>query len=226
MAGRIGTQRMLGGKDTFNPSCAASLPLSPLHVSPHPAAHLPPAHGCPSSLMSSQKMFGLKRAVRLVLPLDSKVFALGALGALPGSTLLIHRLPRCLDISIPAGTATCCYKHKMSFGKEKHLLGHLSKCLVASAASGFQQRLQPHRGKPGCPVTAEHWGWVRRLSRAGTEMLATGFCPLGHSPPCPQGAVGPSGCSGTWDGSPVEEGAFIHGQPIPRAHSWDGRDPG
>lgn len=35
MARRIGTQHMLGGKDTFNPLCAVSLPLaSSLCVSP------------------------------------------------------------------------------------------------------------------------------------------------------------------------------------------------
>lgn len=38
MAGRIGTQRMLGGKDTFNPSGAASLPLASSLCSPPPAA--------------------------------------------------------------------------------------------------------------------------------------------------------------------------------------------
>ena len=66
--------------------------------------------------------------------------------------------------------------------EEKYLLGHLSECLAAPAASGFQQRLQPHGGKPGCPVTAEHWDWARRLSWAGAEMLTTGFGPL-----CPWG---------------------------------------
>lgn len=48
MAGRIGTQRMLGGKDTFNPSHAVSLPLAsspcvpPWSIAPRPLA-VPPA---------------------------------------------------------------------------------------------------------------------------------------------------------------------------------------
>lgn len=71
--------------------------------------------------------------------------------------------------------------------------------------------LQPHGGKPGLPVTAEHWGQARRLSRAGAEMLTTGFGPL-----CPWGMVGPLVCPGTWDGNPAEEGALSPGTARPQ----------
>lgn len=81
-------------------------------------------------------------------------------------------IPRSLR---PCPNVTCCYSTGQDLGS-KILLGHLSECLAATASSGFQQRLQSHGGgKAGCPVTAKHWDWERRLNMAGTEVLATCF---------------------------------------------------
>lgn len=105
MAGRIGTQRMRGGKDTFNPSHAASLPLASSPRVP-PPEHRPPTRGCPSSLMPGQEMLGWNRAVRFALPLGGKVLAAGALGAQPCRHPLLTRCPQLRpDPPIPARPA-------------------------------------------------------------------------------------------------------------------------
>lgn len=180
MAGSIGTQRRLGGKDAFNPLHAMSFLFAPLSV--FPAQYLLASPELSLQLMSSQ-MFGLNRVLRLVLPLDLVVLALGALGAQLGASG--SSPPDLLPIAIPGSLyscphGTCCYKHRTRFGEKKILLGRRSECLAAPASFGFQQKLQTHGGgKPGCPVTAKHWDWERRLNMAGTEVLATCFCPLG-----------------------------------------------
>lgn len=83
MAGSIGTQHRLGGKDTFNPWCAVPFPFAPLSVSP--AQHLLASPGLSLQLMASQ-MFGLNGVLRLIIPFDLVFLALGALGAQLGAT--------------------------------------------------------------------------------------------------------------------------------------------
>lgn len=123
MAGSIGTQHRLGGKDTFNHLHAMSFLCAPLSVSP--AHHLLASPGLSFQLMSSQ-MFGLNGVLRLVLPFDLVVLALGALGVQLGTAgssppdLLPIAVPQSLH---PCPCAICCYKHRTRFGKKKSCLG-------------------------------------------------------------------------------------------------------
>lgn len=88
MAGSIGTQQRLGGKDTFNHLHAMSFPCAPLSVSS--VQHLLASPGLSFQLMSSQ-MFGLNRVLRLVLPFDLVFLVLGELGwELLGFSLLTY----------------------------------------------------------------------------------------------------------------------------------------
>lgn len=117
MAGSIGTQHRLGGKDTFNPLCAMYFPFASLSVSP--GQHLLASPGLSLHFMSSQK-FCLNRMLRLILPFDLVALALGALGAQLGATGISP--PDLLPVAMPQSLhhcphATCCYNRRTIFGK-------------------------------------------------------------------------------------------------------------
>lgn len=123
MAGSIGTQHRLGGKDTFNSLCATYFPFAPLSVSP--GQHLLASPGLSLQFMSNQKLC-LNRVLRLILPFDIVALALGAVGAqlgVPGISLP-DLLPVAMPQSLhPCPHATCCYNCRTIFEKKKSCLG-------------------------------------------------------------------------------------------------------
>lgn len=147
MAGSIGTQRRLGGKDAFNPLRAMSFLFAPLSV--FPARYLLASPGLSLRLMSSQ-MFGLNRVLRLVLPFDLVVLALGALGAQLGASG--SSPPDLLPIAIPGSLyscphGTCCYKHRTRFGEKKSCLGVEVSVLQPQHPLGFSRNCRPMVGE-------------------------------------------------------------------------------
>lgn len=203
MAGSIGTQHRLGGKDTFNPLCAMSFPFAPLSVSP--AQHLLASPGVSLQLMSSQ-MFGLKRVLRLTLPFDLVVLALGALGAQLGATgssppdLLPVAMPQSLHPChiLPAATST-----GQDLGRKNPVSCSPSiLCVSAEVEDSWW-------GKTRVPTYCQALGLGREAEhsrdRGGGDMFLSPW-PLA-------------------DVSSAEEGGLVHQEPILRALRRDGRDP-
>lgn len=162
MAGSIGTQRRLGGKDTFNPWCAVPFPFAPLSVSP--AQHLLASPGLSLQLMASQ-MFGLNKVLRLIIPFDLVVLALGALGA-HWEPLGVPLLTYCPWLGLHPYTPATCYlllQAQDKIWEEKNPVSCSPSILWVSAE------------------VADPWclGWGKEAEHSRDRGAGHVFCPVG-----------------------------------------------